>query len=67
MRILRHHISNERIIDRLSDQRGTEEELKQNKDARVTGTRKKNVGKNSKAQEKEEINKKICPCCNKFP
>lgn len=66
MWILRHHISNERIIDRVSDQRGTEEELKQNKDTRVTGIRKKNVGKNSKAQEKEEINKKICPCCNKF-
>ena len=40
--------------------------LKKNKNAWVTGIWLRNAGKNLRAQEKEEINKNICSCCNKF-
>ena len=42
------------------------EELNQNKDARVTDIGKRTAVKKLRGKEKEEINKEICSCCNKY-
>ena len=60
------NVRNEPIIDRVLHPKGSEEELNQNEDARVTGIGKKIAGKNLRGKEKEEINKEICLCCNKY-
>ena len=60
------NISNEAIIDRALHQKGSGEELNQNKDARITGIGKRIARKNLRGKEKEEINKEICLCCNKY-
>ena len=60
------NISNEAIIDRALHQKGSGEELNQNKDARITGIGKRIARKNLWGKEKEEINKEICLCCNKY-
>ena len=60
------NLRNEPIIDRVLHSKGSEEELNQNEDARVTGIGKKIAGKNLRGKEKEEINKEICLCCNKY-
>ena len=60
------NLSNEPILERVPHQKVSGEELNQNKYTRVTGIGKKKAGKNLREKEKEEINKEICPCCNKY-
>ena len=59
-------VSNEHITERVPHQKGSGEELNQSKGARVTGIGKRNAGKNLRVTEKEEINKAVCPCYNKY-
>ena len=47
-------------------QKGSGEELNQNKDLKVTGIGKRIAMKNFRGKEREEINTQICPCCNKY-
>ena len=47
-------------------QKGGGDELNQNEDARVTYTGNRNAKKNLRGKEKEEINKEICLCCDKY-
>ena len=42
------------------------EELKQSKYERVTDKQNWNAGEKLRTQQKEEINKEMCLCCNKF-
>ena len=60
------NVSNEHIIERVPDQKGSGERLNQNKDARITGIGKRKAWKNLREKEKEQINKEICPCCKKY-
>ena len=60
------NVSSEPIIDRVLHQKGSGEELNQNEDVRVTGIGNRIAGENLGGKEKEEINKEICLCCNKY-
>ena len=60
------NVSSDPIIDRVLHQKGSGKELNQNKDARVTDIGKRIAGKNLRGKQKEEINKEICPYCNKY-
>ena len=60
------NIRSEPIIDRVLHQKGSGEELNQNKDARVKGIGKRIAGKKLRGKGKEEIDKEICLCCNKY-
>ena len=59
------NVSIKPIIDKALHQKGSGEELNQNKNTRITGIGKRIAGKNLRGKEKEEI-KEICQCCNKY-
>ena len=70
MWILRHHtnkIANIQLMQtKMLHWSAGGEELKQNKYERVTDKQNWNAGEKLRTQQKEEINKEMCLCCNKF-
>lgn len=70
MWILRHHTNKSANIQLMQTKMlhwsAGGEELKQNKYERVTDKQNWNAGEKLRTQQKEEINKEMCLCCNKF-